>query len=407
MKICMLSRSMPAHSVGGMQDHVFTLCKELTNLGHEVTVISTRHPSGITHENIDKINIYYLGNTISVIESRSFRVESLKFLMDLQARLGKFDIIHSQGHCGLHLLDYQRKLGTPLIVSLHGTYIDEIKTFGNELVATLNPKIIFNAILMIVYFSYLHFFIALPRLRKINKVIVTSNEQKKIVERIYHVKNTNLKVVFNGIDAALFFNNLVPSGMRERLGVNKEERVILAVARIVFQKGLQYIISALPGILEYQPFVKLVIVGDGKYRKKLEGLVKRLCLDDYVIFTGFVSPDSLPSYYNICDIFVNPTIRINGYDLSILQAMSCGKPVIASNIGSNPTAITSGVDGLLISPRDEKSMIRQALKILNNKVFAENIGRAAREKILKNFSSTNMALQTLKVYEESISEGIV
>lgn len=405
MKICMLSRSMPIHSVGGMQDHILSLCQELINLNHEVTVISTRHPKGKTYENIDKIHVYYLDNTIPILESKSYRIESLKLLIDLQNRLGKFDIIHSQGYCGLHLLNYKKILSSPLIISLHGTYMDEIKTFRNEVFATLNPKITFNALLRLVYYSYLHFSWALPNTRKFNKIIVTSNEQKKLVENIYAVKDNNLKVVYNGIDTNLFSSGFTDSGLRIKLGISKEQKVILAVARLVFQKGIQYIILALPDIIKHNPSIKLVIVGDGKYGKNLKQLVKRLKIDDTVIFVGAVSPELLPMYYGLCDIFVNPTIRINGYDLSILQAMASTKPVVASNIGSVPTLITDGIDGLLVPLWNKKALVNQVQRVLQDEILANNIGKAAQKKVFDKFNSKSMALETVKIYEEAIADN--
>ena len=127
-------------------------------------------------------------------------------------------------------------------------------------------------------------------------------------------------------------------------------------------------------------------MGKGDYMANLNNLVQKLSIGNNVIFIGNVPFESLPDYFNACDLFVNPTIRQNGYDLTILEAMACEKPVVVSNIGSVPTAIEDGVDGLLVPTGDIKKLAEAVIKVLKDQELAKRLGKAARKKLEEKFS---------------------
>ena len=128
-----------------------------------------------------------------------------------------------------------------------------------------------------------------------------------------------------------------------------------------------------------------MIVGDGSYAPKLKKQVSTLNLENNVIFTGMLPFESLPDYFNACDVFVNPTIRQNGYDLTILEAMACEKPVVVSNIGSVPTAVVDGIDGILVPPGDVKKLADAVVRVLKDKELTERLGETAQKKVVSKF----------------------
>ena len=180
----------------------------------------------------------------------------------------------------------------------------------------------------------------------------------------------------------------------------KKEKLLLSVARLEKEKGVQNIIKALPKVLN-RIDAKLVIVGDGSYKNELRKLVHKLGLDDLVIFTGSIPVYKLPLFFNACDVFVNPTIRQNGYDLTILEAMSCKKPAVVSAIGSVPTAV-SNKEGVLVRPGRVDALAKGVILILTNKKLAKKLGSNARKKILKDFSLEKMVSKTIDVYKSLV-----
>ncbi|PIN83020.1 hypothetical protein COV61_04315 [Candidatus Micrarchaeota archaeon CG11_big_fil_rev_8_21_14_0_20_47_5] len=179
--------------------------------------------------------------------------------------------------------------------------------------------------------------------------------------------------------------------------------ILLCVARLEREKGVQNAILAMHELLKEYPAALLLIVGDGSYRKSLEELAKRLCVHHSVTFTGFVQFEKLPTYFNACDIFLNPTIRQDGYDLTVLEAMSCERPVIASKIGSMPTAIEHGKDGIMIKPGSVQDLVFAVNGLVADREKAKLIAKAARKKILENFSCESMISKTILAYREAIA----
>ena len=108
--------------------------------------------------------------------------------------------------------------------------------------------------------------------------------------------------------------------------------------------------------------------------------------------------EELPDLYAAADLFVNPTVRINGYDLTILQAMACARPVVVSNIGSVPTAVTDGVDGVLAPPGDPEALAARLLAVLGDRERAAALGAAARTTVVGRFSVEAMVEGTLGAY---------
>ncbi|MFH1564188.1 MAG: glycosyltransferase family 4 protein [Nitrospirota bacterium] len=406
MRICMLARSIPAHAKGGLEDHTMMICQGLVQKGHEVTMITTQHPQGKEYEVVDGIEIYYTKGTIPGKYSWSWCRRSVEEFIRLHT-LKRFDVVHGQSGGGIPFLlkGLNRKYNIPTVISLHGTTLDEIKSAWGVLLSSY--KDIRNAFLSlrrISYHIYSYSFVSRRALMRADAIIATSNEQIKRIKILYQTKDSDLFVVYNGIDTRLF----APASsteLMEKYKITQADKVILGVARLTKEKGIQNIIMAMPAILNSIPEAKLIIVGDGDYRKDLEILIDRLGLRKNIIIAGLVPYEELPLFYNLADVFVNATIRVNGYDLTILQAMACAKPVIISNLGSVPTVITHNEDGILIPPGDVRILTQEIIRVLKDKKLAENIGKKAREKIVSRFSLESMAEGTIKVYEVLLKKG--
>jgi glycosyltransferase involved in cell wall biosynthesis len=106
----------------------------------------------------------------------------------------------------------------------------------------------------------------------------------------------------------------------------------------------------------------------------------------------------LPAIYSACDLFVNPTVRINGYDLTILQAMAAARAVVVSDIGSVPTAVADGRDGVLVPPANPVALAEAIATLLEDPVRREALGAAARRTVVERFSVDAMIEGTLAVY---------
>jgi len=398
LNVCVFARSLPAHSLGGLEDHTLALAEGVAHKGHAVTIITTKHPKGLEHESRGKLRIYYLKGTITSKCGSSWKRESVKKFEELHSQK-RFDIVHSQSGAGYHLLEANlgRKYGVPVVISLHGTVVDEIRTLINTHSGLGNPVGTFKALYGVLHNLFVLSSSQLFKIRRADAVIATSNEQKELIRKIFLLPRPKVFTVYNGIDEGLFRPRKGRAKILKKYGIGPGSKIMLAAARIEKEKGIQFCISALGALPKFGD-AKLIIVGSGSYLPQLKRMALEAGLEKEVIFAGPVRQKELSDYFNACDVFLNPTLRQNGYDLTIIEAMSCGKPVIVSDIGSNPTAVEDGKDGVLVPIKNSSELANAIVAVLNNKKFAELLGKNARKKVLRLFTEKTMVLGTIRVY---------
>lgn len=390
MRICTFAMMLPVHISGGMEYHSWTLLKELAERGNDVVAITGRHPQGIEYEVKNGVKIYYVG--FEKANSRypvSYWKESIKKFEELNKEK-RFDIIHSQSVAAWYYItkNLKRKYKIPFIATMHGTSAGEIKSGINQKSIRGMAKVLFH----ILSYSTL----GLKFVRSCDAIIAVSDDVAREIKTFFFVKPDKVYTIPNGIDTTLFNPNVDGSEIRKRYNIG-EEKLIFAVGRLEKEKGFQYLIDAFSLVLNEIKDVRLIIAGIGKYEDKLRKQIETSDLTKNVMLCGNVENEELPRYYNSCDIFVNPTVRVEGLPLIIPEAMACGKPVIASRIGGIPTVIDDGINGFLFPPGDCKSISENIIRLLKNQELRYKIGKNARIKAESGFSSKRMADDTLMV----------
>lgn len=389
---------MPAHGRGGMEDHALSLATGLAARGHAVTVVTTGH-EGMEVEQVDGAEIRYVRGTPSRVYSKAWRRLGTDEVVRLHRERG-FDVLHSQSigayellHRGLH-----RSLGLPAAVTFHGTPYDELVSSLN-LIRYGTPSLriardLYNAGRWIA--QYLRYYRGTAGAA--DAVVATSDQQLELFRQIFPVREERLHKVYNGMDLGVFAPGPGGEALRRTLGIPASAPVLLCVARFVRDKGLPVVARAMPAIVAAHPDVHLVLVGDGEQRGELDRLVRQGGVERHVRFTGYVPLADLPAWFNLCDVFVNATIRRNGYDLTMLEAMACGKVVVSSDVGSTPTLIRDGDDGLLVPVGDPAALAERVIASLHDRARLREMGRRAREKALSGFGLDSMVDGTLAVY---------
>lgn len=381
-----------------MEDHALSLATGLAARGHAVTVVTTGH-DGHEVEQVDGVEIHYLRGTPPRVYSRAWRRLSTEAIRRLHLTHG-FDVLHSQsvGASDLLTRGLHRGWGLPAVVTFHGTPFDEVAS-RVSLIRHGTPSLkVVQDLYDIGYWAaqYLRTYRAVASAA--DAVIATSDQQAALMARIFRVEG-RLHKVYNGMDLGVFAPAPGDEDLRRSLDLPPGGPVLLCVARFARDKGLRFVVSALPEIAAEHPDVRLVLVGDGEQRAALTQLVQRLGVERLVRFTGYVPLAQLPTWFNLCDVFVNATIRQNGYDLTMLEAMACEKVVVSSDIGSTPTLIRDGVDGLLVPPGDAVALARRIAAALRSRAQLAEMGRSARAKALSAFGLGTMVDGTLAVYD--------
>ncbi len=205
-----------------------------------------------------------------------------------------------------------------------------------------------------------------------------------------------------GIDTVHFAPSSAAPQLRQSLGL-AEKKVIVSVGRLVHRKGQDFLIAALPAILQRHPDTHLLMVGEGPYRKKLEKLTSDLALQGAITFIGRIQYADLPSYISTGDLFVMPSrsrlagLEVEGLGIVYLEASACGLPVIAGKSGGAPDAVVEGVTGVTVDGRDSADISRAAISMLDDLDQARAMGARGREWVISNWGWETWAKEFRKL----------
>ena len=187
-----------------------------------------------------------------------------------------------------------------------------------------------------------------------------------------------------------------PANIHEELWLPHGAPIIGNVAALVPHKGQKHLIEAAALVVRQVPDARFVIAGEGELREALEQQIRHLGLEKHVLLAGF-RPDVL-SVHKAFDIFVMSSVT-EGLGTSILDAMACGKPVVATAAGGIPEIVRDGRTGLLVPPRDHDAMAAAIVKLLRDEPLRRRMGAAGLSLANARFSAERMVRETLEVYQ--------
>ena len=176
------------------------------------------------------------------------------------------------------------------------------------------------------------------------------------------------------------------------------------VAALVPHKGQRYLLEAASFVLRDVPDARFVILGEGELRPQLEHQIHERRLDKHVILAGFRA--DVMSFHRSFDLFVMSSVT-EGLGTSLLDAMAASKAIVATRTGGIPEVVADGETGLLVPPRDSRSLAESLVKLLTNDGLRAGMARRAFERVQSRFSATRMVEQTLNVYEGRDRTGYV
>ncbi len=181
------------------------------------------------------------------------------------------------------------------------------------------------------------------------------------------------------------------------LGVSLGERIVLFAGRLNYYKGLEYLIEAMQEIE-----AKLLIVGEGELREELEEKARSLKVNQKIIFLGKVSDEKLKYCYQICDLFVLPSVESSeAFGIVQMEAMAYGKPVVNTNLPTGvPYVSVDSETGITVPPRDSKALAKAINKILNDKRLAAKFSENALRRVREEFSREKMLGSIYLIYKE-------
>jgi len=184
--------------------------------------------------------------------------------------------------------------------------------------------------------------------------------------------------------------------LHEELWLPHQAPIVGNVAALVAHKGQRHLVEAAALVVRQVPDARFVIAGEGELRPALERQIKDHHLEKHVMLLGF-RPDVL-SLHKAFDLFVMSSVT-EGLGTSLLDAMACAKPIVATRAGGIPEVVTEGTTGLLVPPRDHAAMAEAIARLLKDPSLRERMGAAGLRVVRDKFSAERMVRDTLGVYE--------
>jgi len=236
----------------------------------------------------------------------------------------------------------------------------------------------------------------------VDRFIVVSDALEKMMIEKHRIAPQRIVKIYNGIETdeyCISDEEIVHrrSSFRTKANIEEDVPVIGIIGRLVWQKGFEYFIEAIPEVLKEFKEAKFLLVGEGKLEDELKVKSKKLKLEDKIIFTGFLSDikDALASI----DILVIPSLQ-EGLPVVLLEAMAMKKPIVAANIEGIMEILENSVSGLLVPPRDIKALAEAVIDLLKHQDKANQMGIAARRVVEERFGVDTMVQKVKKAYEE-------
>lgn len=230
--------------------------------------------------------------------------------------------------------------------------------------------------------------------RRAARVICITDALERFNRDVVGLPAAKLRTVHYGLDAPP-----EPWGSPNGPDLPPETPVLLAVCRLVPQKGIDVAIEALARIRERHPATHLVVLGEGPLRDELSRLAERRDLAGAVSMPGRVG--DVAWWLRRADVVVHPA-RWEGFGLALLEAMLCSRPVIASAVSSVPEIVADGETGLLVPPDEPAALASAVTELLDDPMRARAMGEAGHARATAEFSVARMAERTVAVYEEAL-----
>ena len=389
MRVLLLSWEYPPLIEGGLARHVRKLAEGLAARGVEVHVLARGLEESPGEEEMDGVVVHRvrepkrpreLGEFVTWIEHMN--ADMLAAGVEVGDRFD-FDLVH--GHdwlvasAGDHLA---KRFRCPLVITIHATEYGRHQGWVDS-----HPQ------------SYIH---GVERwmANRCEQLITCSAYMRDHVADIYGLEEDRVAVVPNGIDPS----ELVPVDDLASLRANfaePHEKLVLLVGRLVYEKGFQLALEALPRLIERVPGTRFIVAGSGTAEEDLRRQASELGLDAHGTFVGWIGDDVLHSLYRIADLTVVPSIY-EPFGLVALEAMASGSPCLVSDTGGLREVVPNEDVGLRFRSRDPDSLGEMAERLLTDAELRDRLVAEASEHVL-TFDWADVARQVQDLYDTTLA----
>ena len=363
--------------IGGTENYVYNLSRELVKLGHEVTVVCAAEPKR-NSETIEGVRVVRLNYAFKIANT------NVAFFLPFEIMRTDFDVLHTY-------------IPHPWSADW-AAWIACIK--NKPLVLTYNNDIPEKGKYQILTWIYNRLFLRI--ILRIARIIICTQEKYAEYSKLLRQIKERDKIIAIpcGVDVEQFFP------IKRNMTQTKRIFFLSVLDEFHRYKGLDYLLEAFSQVLNKRKDVSLFIGGEGVLKEEYENKARKRGISDYVVFLGCIPASDLNRYFNECDIFVLPSISSDqeGFGIVLLEAMACAKPVITTSIVGPAEQIRQWDAGLIAEPRNVDALAAALMQLLGDHNRAQAMGQRARQLAEQKYGWRSVAQQMETLYTEVLRE---
>ena len=391
MKILMLTWEYPPRVVGGIARVVYDLSRTLLKDGHDITVVTYKDGDMPYFEDDKGVKVYRVDNYMINPNNFIDWIMQLNFNLvakanEIIAEQGKFDVIHAHDW----LVAYAAKTlknsyNIPIVATIHATEAGRNSGIHDETQRYIN-----DTEWMLTYGA--------------SEVIVNSNYMKNELQRLFGLPYEKINVVPNGVNLNLFNGIERDYNFRRRYAMDNE-KIILFMGRLVYEKGVQHLISAMPKMLNGYHDSKLIICGKGGMLNELKAQVNSMGIGNKVYFAGYMHGKDVQRMYKAADIAVFPS-TYEPFGIVALEAMLSENPIVVSDVGGLNEIVQHRENGMKSYAGNPNSIADSILELLYDHKLCADITKKAKNKVRNEYNWSKIAQDTHFTYQKAICQSM-
>ena len=391
MRILMLSWEYPPLVVGGLGRHVHALATSLAAIGHDVTVVTRHAPGAPLDEIVEGVRVvrapedpplFPLATPSLLAWTMAFNHTLTRAALRATDSSDGYDVIHAHDWLVTHTaVTLKEHLGIPLVATIHAT---EAGRHQGWLPEEMN-KCIHSVEWWLVH--------------EASRVLVCSEYMKWEISKLWQPQADRIEVIPNGVDGRAWAATPEQVAQaRARLGAGGP--LVGFAGRLVYEKGVQHLVGAVPQLRAEHPGLRVVISGDGPYRTELQEQAAKLRLGASVTFTGFLTAHELPAVLGATDATVVPSLY-EPFGMVALEAAAAGAPLAVAATGGLAEIVESGVNGVTFPHSDPGALATAVGGLLADRSRARRMVEHGRVMLRERYGWQSIAARTASAYRRS------
>jgi glycogen synthase len=396
MRVLMICWEYPPYIVGGMGRHAAELAPALARCGVEVQLVTPQlRPSAAFEQPVERLSIHRVplaesgDQSFAAFVAEANRHGFVQMATTIYQAQGGFDLVHTHDWLGAQAaIELKHRYRVPLVATIHATE----RGRGRGVIADEHARRIEATEWDLIYQAW--------------RVIVCSRFMRDEVQHSFATPADKIDVVPNGVHlVAPAFTTADEQRHFRRRWVPDDAPLIVAVGRVVLEKGLHVLIDALPEVLAAQPQVRVVIAGTGGYADALRQRAEERGVAACIQFAGFVPDDERDRLYGVADVVAIPSLY-EPFGIVALEAMAAGCPVVVAATGGLAEVVVDGRNGLLVPPDNAGALAHAICATLDDPEAARQRAMAARHDVAAQFAWHDVAARTAQIYRRVYQERL-